>query len=112
MATLTVASRANNSLTLPVILAVSFLSQIEATHQVTVLYEDCSSLGARDEYATYKITNGSTVVNVAIVEHVFDELSSRLAGDQRTVRRDPSLVLISSLINFCRSKSCFIEAQL
>lgn len=85
MATLTVASKADTFLTLPAILAMSFLSQIESSCKFTVKYEDKDSLAEASQYAAYTTADRSTLKNDNIIEYVFKKLSSLLTGNQENV---------------------------
>lgn len=85
MATLTVASKADTFLTLPAILAISFLSQVESSFKFTVKYEDKHSLAEAGQYAEYTAAGANTLKNDRIIEYVFQKLSSLLRGNQENV---------------------------
>lgn len=85
MATLTVASRADAFLTLPVILALSNLSQVEPSFQFTLNFADKKLLGSNGHYAEFAMADGTTLDNDAAIDFAFKKLPSHLGGNQKHV---------------------------
>ncbi|KAH8688865.1 glutamyl-tRNA synthetase [Talaromyces proteolyticus] len=85
MANLTVASKDNNALSLPIILALSFLSQIDSSRKFTLNYEDKASLNSNGEYAEFTTDDADKFVNDAVLRYAQKELTSLIVGNQDDV---------------------------
>ncbi|KAK2765452.1 hypothetical protein FQN54_008305 [Arachnomyces sp. PD_36] len=85
MANLTVASKADHSLSLPVALATAYVAETDTGGKITTLFEDAASVGPRKEYLKLAMPDGSVVYDQAVLHYLRQEFPVLQVGNKDQV---------------------------
>lgn len=73
MAVLTVASKANDALILPTILAAAHVTQSNPNHGIVIEYKDLVSLGKGNEKVILKVNNDNVIIDRSVMRYLLGQ---------------------------------------